>query len=161
MSFRPKGSSYPYYDELLKKAGVSSSTPLQERIAALKAIPGEEILQFSNEYFPYGNFGATTEEGPGAVFDKPSFEYFNKGDYDPNVVACLVGCVTNESTLSGHAMKMATSEGNTDYIERFPKAVQQALFNLYPVPANDSIDIKTAPGYQLLSDHVFTGVSYQ
>ncbi len=81
MSFRPKGCYYPYYEEFLAKAGVSTSTPLPERIKALKAIPAEEVLEFSNEYFPYGNFGATVEEGPGAIFDKPSFEYLNVGMY--------------------------------------------------------------------------------
>jgi hypothetical protein len=79
MSFRPRGSYYPYYDQLLAKAGVSSSTPQQERVAAIKAIPAEDILEFSNQYFPYGNFGATVEEGPGAIFDKPSFEYLHEG----------------------------------------------------------------------------------
>ncbi|RDW75943.1 hypothetical protein BP5796_06764 [Coleophoma crateriformis] len=160
MSFRPAGSYYPYYDELLARAGVEKSASLEQRLEAIKALPASEILQFSNEYFPYGNFGATEEVGPGAVFDKASFEYFNVGDYDPHVEACLVGCVTNESTLSGHAMKMATVKGHNDYIERFPEAVHKDLFELYPLEDQDSKDIKTATGYQLLADHIFNGPSY-
>lgn len=161
MSFRPKGSYYPYYDELLARAGVEKSASLEQRLEAIKRLPASEILQFSNEYFPYGNFGTTEEVGPGAVFEKASFEYFNVGDYDPHVEACLVGCVTNESTLSGHALKMATVKGHNDYIERFPEQAQKDLFDLYPLEDQDSKDIKTATGYQLLADHIFNAPSYQ
>jgi hypothetical protein len=106
MSFRPKGSYYPYYEELLTKAGVSSSAPLKERVEAIKAIPADDILKFSNDFFPYGNFGLTAEEGPGAIFDRPTFDSLKEGDYDHNIKTCLVGCVTNESTLSGHTLQV-------------------------------------------------------
>lgn len=103
-----------------------------------------------------------------------------KGDYDPNIASCMVGCVTDESTLMGYASHMATTKGlfmyscngicttysplnigHSDYIQRFPQAVQKALFDLYPLSHTNSSDIKVLTGCQLLADHIFTGVSYQ
>lgn len=181
MSFRSKDSYFPYYDQLLKRAGVSTDSPLQDRLQALRNLSSEDLMKFEGEYFPFGNYGCTQETGSHAVFDEHPFDRLSRGDWDPHVKCVMIGCVEHEASLSGGPLKVGpvdlqreqylksliflsiqinTPEGHLANIDRFPEGLRDSLKALYPV--NTETEATTvAPGNRLLAHHIFTGPAYQ
>lgn len=106
MSFRSQDSYYPYYNALLEDHGITADAPLHERIRGLKALTSQQLMNFENRHFPFGNYGCTAEEGPYAVFDKASFTKLAIGDWDPSVQEVMIGCVNDEASLSGAAIQV-------------------------------------------------------
>lgn len=106
MSFRTQDSYFPYYDKLLAKAGSGSKAQLSERLAALRALSSQDLMEFEGQNFPFGNYGCTCETGPNAIFDAHPFEKLTVGDWDPKVEHAMLGCVESEGSLSGAPLKV-------------------------------------------------------
>lgn len=110
MSWRSSSSHFPYYDKLLALAGCSPRASRSEKVAALRNLTSQQLMEFEGANFPFGNYGVTAEVGKGAIFSTPPFEALARGDWDPFVTEVMIGCVTHEASLSGAPLRVRMSE---------------------------------------------------
>lgn len=103
-AFRSVETTYPPYEKMLEHFKITAKDP-HERVAALRSIPAQDLVQFAATTPLYGGWAGTIETGPNATWPVEPAEAIRQGCFG-GLEAVFLGNNEHEGTLFGPAQKV-------------------------------------------------------